>query len=110
MSDDDGRTRLTFTQFAGIYLASLALGMLVAFGGASLTGINPFRLLCLYFTVAFLLAAANRPWWWSATLRSTGWFSALPNGVLTWFFIAIAIGSLWLGFQRELPVEWGGAH
>jgi hypothetical protein len=110
MADDDIRSRLTFAQFVGIYLASLALGMLVAFGGSAVTGINPFRLLCLYFTAAFGLGAANRPWWWSATLRSTGWFSSLPNGLLTWLFVMIAVGTLLLGVLGAVPSEWGGPH
>src|SRR5262245_11176305 len=99
--DGDVRNRLTFMQFATIYIASLALGMIVAFGGEALTGFDSMRILFGYFSVAFLLAAMNRPWWWSAALRTTGWFSLLPNAPLTWIFVAVALLSLWLAFTTK---------
>jgi hypothetical protein len=103
--DDDILDRLSFLKLAGIYLGSLALAMVFAFGGSALTGLHPFRLLCIYLALVFLLGAAGRPWWWSATLRSTGWFHIVPNGVLTWILVAVAALCGWLALG-PLPSQW----
>jgi hypothetical protein len=91
---EDVRDRLTFLQFLGVYFGSLVVALSCAFAWERLTDNDPMQGLFGFLTVAFGLAAWGRPWWWSATVRSTGWFAVLPNGALTLLFAIIAFGCL----------------
>ncbi len=99
----DPRDRLTFGQFVGIYFAVLLVCVVPGYVLYPFTGIEPARVGLVSFGVAFLLAAWGKPWWWSATIRRAGWFSALPNSFLTWLLVILAIFIILVGSVAELP-------
>ena len=102
---EDIRDRLGFLQFVGIYIA-----ILIACTGPgvilyALFGVEPMRVILVSMGAAFLLAAWGRPWWLSATLRTVGWYAALPNTLLTYFFVILGLLAIGLGLSGQLPPE-----
>ena len=75
----DIRDRLTFLQFVGIYLGIVVGGVVLVIGAELISGIDGQRLILTYCGTIFGLAALGRPWWWSAAVRTAGWFAAVPN-------------------------------